>query len=83
MLYGARDHQSLIRSAEVVAMSCQLPRNAGRFPSGTQGNTCHPRSAAASADHSKAGPRPARVTAATLTPSMFLENVIANREMPP
>ena len=81
MLNGARDHQSRIRAGEVVAMSCQLPRNAGCFPSATQGNTCQPRSAAASADSSSA--RSARVTSATLTLYLFLENVIANREISP
>ena len=80
MLYGARAHQSRICAGEVVARSCQLPRNAGRFPSVTQGNTCQPSLAAASADRSRAGSRSARVASATLTFTVFLENVIVNRE---
>jgi hypothetical protein len=53
-----------------------LPRNAGRFPPGTQGNTCQPRTAAASAARATADS--ARLTSAALTLNLFLEKLLAN-----
>src|ERR1700744_2623542 len=72
MLYGWRAHQERMRSASVVARSCQFSRSAGRFAPGAHGNTCHPRSAAASADHR--GPGSARPAPATLTPDVIPSN---------
>src|ERR1700677_4099676 len=61
-----------MRSASVVARSCQFSLSAGRLAPGAHGKTHHPRSAAASADHS--GPGSARPTPATLTPDVIPSN---------
>ena len=63
---------SRIWSGSVVARSCQLSFSAGRLAPGAHGNTCHPRSAAASAQD--CSPGSARLALATLTEGLIPSN---------